>query len=151
MVLFWKLGSSSPCSLSLHVQKWQGLLQRFHLCVPWILPQSWRQNKNKGDCYVMQTNPLKLLLPASNNHSDWPSKDCAAAEIGASSKETGPLFRVWCSSALPPHVHLRPHCPLAGMHLVRHWQCGAHQLCPYRRHEDRLAGQPGRPDWQAVQ
>lgn len=75
------------------------------------------------------------------------AENCQAAAAGASGSEAGPLLGVWGSSALPAHVHLRAHCTLVGLHLVRHRQHGtaSHGLTHW------LAAQLGRPDRQALQ
>lgn len=79
--------------------------------------------------------------------ADRAAENCEAAAAGACGSETGPLLGVRSSGALPAHVHLRAHCALVGLHLVRHWQHGtaSHGLTHW------LAAQLRRPDRQALQ
>lgn len=88
---------------------------------------------------------------SDSDDADRITEDGQAAEVGASRQEVGPLLRVRSCCPLPPHVHVRPHRPLAGLYLVRHREHGAHRVRAPGRHEDRLAGQPGRPDREALQ
>uniref|UniRef100_A0AAY4ALP3 Ion transport domain-containing protein n=1 Tax=Denticeps clupeoides TaxID=299321 RepID=A0AAY4ALP3_9TELE len=82
----------------------------------------------------------------SDNNTDWFAEDCSVATTGPRCSETRPLLRVRGSRPLPPHVHLRTHRPLAGLHLVCHWERGAQWIIA-----DRVAGLPGGPVGEALQ
>ena len=83
----------------------------------------------------------------SDHHSDWPVEDSQAPAIGACSQEAGPLLWVRSCSPHVAHVHLCAHRPLAGLYMVRHWQCGEALLGA----QDWLAGQSGRVHRKEIQ
>ena len=82
---------------------------------------------------------IQISLCFLDHHSDWSAEDGPSLAAGARRPQVGPLLRVRRRCPHAAHVHLRPHRPLAGLHLVRHRQRG--EAVP--RAQDRMAGQPG--------
>ena len=50
---------------------------------------------------------------------DWFTKDCQTTAAGSCGSKNWSLQWIRDSSSLPPHVYVRPHRALAGLHLVR--------------------------------
>lgn len=63
--------------------------------------------------------PFSSVPFPSDHHFDRPVENCSPTPPGPRGQEAGSLLRVRSGRPLPPHVHLRPHRPLAGLHLVR--------------------------------
>lgn len=63
-------------------------------------------------------SPPPLPLPP-DHHPDRAAENGPPPAIGARRQEAGPVLRVRRGRPVPPHVHLRPHCALACLHLVR--------------------------------
>ena len=95
---------------------------------------------------------LTMCSLSLDDDLDWPAQDGAPPALGARGTKNWPLQRVWRGCAHPAHGGLCARCPLAGLHLVRHWVCGAvgaegaHRLAgqPRQRHRPALHGQQHR-------
>ena len=66
----------------------------------------------------------KISLSFSDDDADWSPEDSTSAPIGARGPEAGPLLGVRRGCAASSDGHVRSHCPLAGLYMVRHWQHG---------------------------
>lgn len=79
---------------------------------------------------------IPYLLPL-DHHSNWPPENSSTPAIGPCGQKAGPLLGVRRSCPVSPHVHLRPHRSLAGLHLVTASHCLLNVVYQIRFKEER--------------